>query len=225
MAHKKQGYRFEDDWENEFLQDHLKDWEQAITLPVNIEIKTEHRVLNLEYAQELLENAETIARMNCACRTSKQNCDAPIDNCISLNNRANMILTNENYKDRNPRSIELEEAIEMLKDSHKAGLVHMAYAVDDHEINELCSCCSCCCVALSATLRYGLYPHLLTAVMVQQTDSSKCFNCGLCIERCQFGAREIVDGKLVVDNSLCYGCGLCISSCAVDAIKLHKKKH
>jgi ferredoxin len=131
-----------------------------------------------------------------------------------------MILNNENYEDRNPREIGLNEAFELLQDSYEAGLVHMAYAIDEQEINELCSCCSCCCVALSATLRYGLYPHLLFRVMIEETVSSLCIDCGLCVDRCQFGARQIDDGKLVVDGSLCFGCGLCIEHCPTTAIKL-----
>ena len=98
----------------------------------------------------------------------------------------------------------------------------MAYAVNDQDINELCSCCSCCCVALSAILRYGLYPHLLTKIMIEETDSLKCIDCGVCVDRCQFGARQMIEGKLVVDQLICYGCGLCIGHCSNDAIKLNK---
>jgi NAD-dependent dihydropyrimidine dehydrogenase PreA subunit len=220
MAHKKQGFRFDNDWEKDFLEDHLKGWKQAVTLPVNIEIQAEHQVLNIELAQNLLKNADLIVRMNCACRTTKKNCDSPSDNCISLNNRAVMILDNENYEDRNPREIAIDEAFELLQDSYEAGLVHMAYAINEQEINELCSCCSCCCVALSATLRYGLYPHLLSRVMIEETDSSLCIDCGLCVDMCQFGARKIDDGKMVIDESLCFGCGLCIGHCPTTAIKL-----
>ena len=131
-----------------------------------------------------------------------------------------MILENPSYEDRNPRRIDIEEATELLKESYDVGLVHMAYAVDGQDINELCSCCSCCCVALSATLRYGLFPHLLTRTMIEETDSSLCIGCGVCVDSCQFGARQTVDGRLVVDELLCYGCGLCLGHCPEKAIKL-----
>lgn len=193
-------------------------------MPVEIEIKAEHQVLSIDQAKELLEKADLIARMNCACRTEKQNCDAPINNCLSLNDRAKMILGNTVYAERKPREIGISEALEILKESYKAGLVHMAYAVDGQEINELCSCCSCCCIALSATLRYGLYPHLLTALMSEVTDFSKCIDCGLCVDRCQFGARNTDDGKLDVNSSFCYGCGLCVEHCQTNAIHLKPKK-
>jgi Pyruvate/2-oxoacid:ferredoxin oxidoreductase delta subunit len=220
MAHRKQGFRFEDDWDKHYLQNHLNGWKQAITLPVNLEIKAEHQVLSIESAREILEKSDLIVRMECVCRTSQKNCDAPTNNCLSLNDRAKMILNNKLYEERNPRQVEVDETLELLKDSHNAGLVHMAYAVNNQEINELCSCCSCCCVALSATLRYGLYPHLLTAVMIEETDSTKCINCSLCVDRCQFGARKMTHNGLEIDNSLCFGCGLCISHCPTNAISL-----
>ena len=220
MVHKTQGFRFEDDWEKESLTNELKDWGQAITLPVDIKIQAEHQVLSMERAKELLEKADLIVRMNCFCRTKRNNCDSPQDNCMSLNNRGKMILENPSYEDRNPRRIDIDEATELLKESYEAGLVHMAYAVDGQDINELCSCCSCCCVVLSAILRYGLFPHLLTRTMIEETDSSLCIDCGVCVDSCQFGARQIVDGKLVVDELVCYGCGLCLGHCQEKAIKL-----
>ena len=145
----------------------------------------------------------------------------PKNNCFSLNERAEMTLTHDNYQDINPRRVTVEETLGVLRESYEAGLVHMAYAVDGQEINELCSCCSCCCIALSAALRYGLYPHLLSAEMKQETDISKCNNCGKCVDRCQFGARTIPDNRLDVNEDLCYGCGLCVEYCPTDAIKMN----
>lgn len=221
MAHRKQGYRFKEDWEKEYLSENLKGWTQAVTIPVNQEIRAEHRVLNFDRIKEMVENAEVIAHMDCVCRVSRGYCDAPINNCLSINKRAEKALNTDAFKSRNPVRVSPEEAIAVLRASNRAGLVHMAYAVNDQEINELCSCCSCCCIALSAVLRYGLYPHLLTAEMVEETDYGKCISCGLCVERCHFGARKITSEGLKVDSALCYGCGLCLESCPSSAIKLN----
>ena len=101
MDHRKQGYRFPKDWDEEYLENSLKTWGQAVTLPVNVEVKAEHRVLSMENARRMLDEAELIVRMNCVCRTTYNNCDSPFDNCISINDRAKMILETERYKDRN----------------------------------------------------------------------------------------------------------------------------
>ena len=90
-------------------------------------------------------------------------------------------------------------------------------------INSICSCCSCCCTQLSGLIRYGLAPAILKPVMTSVTDLSECTECGLCAERCQFGAREMVDGTLSYDPDKCYGCGLCVSTCPTKAIMLIDK--
>jgi Pyruvate/2-oxoacid:ferredoxin oxidoreductase delta subunit len=223
MAHKKQGYRFENDWTFEELQEGENDWKSAVTIPVNVEIEAEHRVLNLEKAKKYLCEAYKIVHLDCFCREKRHNCEAPIDVCVYLNDRAELALNSEELQYRNPKKATVEEALEALARSHEAGLVHMAYAYKQDEINVICSCCSCCCEALSSVLRFGLAPHLLTSDTVSTTDVSRCDDCGDCVDRCHFGAREIVDGSLVFKSELCFGCGLCASECPGNAIKLVEK--
>jgi len=202
MAHRKQGYRFKNDWTME---------------------EAEHRVLNLKKVKEYLSKAYQIAHLDCFCREKRHNCDAPLDVCIYLNDRAELALKSEEFKYRNPKKATMEEALDALARSHEASLVHMAYAYEQDEINVICSCCSCCCEVLSGILRFGLAPHLLTSYSTSVTDKSKCTDSGICVERCQFGAREIVNNKLAFNPDLCFGCGLCVSTCPTDAIKLIDK--
>ena len=90
MAHRKQGYRFENDWPLEDLEYISQNYKAGTTIPVNVKIEAEHHVLK----------------------------------------------------------------------------------------------------------RFGLFPHLLTSHAISVTDASACTDCGGCVERCQFGAREMVDGSL-----------------------------
>ena len=49
MTHKEQGYRFENVWPLEHLETRtFQNYKEAATIPVNVEIEAEHRVLNLE---------------------------------------------------------------------------------------------------------------------------------------------------------------------------------
>ena len=147
--------------------------------------------------------------------------------CIEMNDWAESTLKREESKRLNPRKVTMEEALDALARSHEAGLVHMAYALgedqDPDKVNAICSCCTCYCGIFSAVLRFGLAPHLLTSETISVTDMSKSNGCGVCAERCQFGAREIVEGSLVFTPELCFGCGLCVSTCPTNAIKLIDK--
>jgi NAD-dependent dihydropyrimidine dehydrogenase PreA subunit len=223
MAHRKQGYRFENDWTIDELKEFEKDWYLAVTVPVNVEIEAEHRVLNFEKVKGYLSKATQMAHLDCFCREKRHNCDAPTDVCIYLNDRAELALKSEDFKWRNPKKVTMDEALDALARSHEAGLVHMAYAYGDDEVNVICSCCSCCCEVLSGILRFGLAPHLLTSDLRSVTDSELCDDCGDCVERCQFGAREMMNDRMAFNPELCFGCSLCISTCPTNAITLVDK--
>jgi len=223
MAHRKQGYRFENDWTLEHLETRsLPNYKTVLTVPVNVEIEAEHLVLNLENVTQILSNARTISVMDCNCRVKRGNCDAPVNTCIDMNETAERNITNGVS-----REITLDEALDILEKTHEAGLVHMALGQGEFYepgvINSVCSCCSCCCSILSGILRFGLAPHLLTSQAISVTDASACTDCGDCVDRCQFGAREMVDGSLSFNPDLCFGCGLCVSTCPTNAITLVDK--
>jgi len=218
MDPRQQGRRFDNDWSEEELKEIYDDITSAVTIPVNVAIKGDHRVLDLDKVEELLKEADSITIQNCGCRSSHRNCTAPLDVCISLNEEAEQMLKSGR---NNPRTATTEEALDALRRSHEAGLVHMAYTMEwDDRPNLICSCCSCCCHTLSGLIRFGLAKHVVTADKVAETDSSACTNCGACVERCQFGAREMADGKLNYDPERCFGCGLCGTTCPSASIKL-----
>lgn len=51
-------------------------------------------------------------------------------------------------------------------------------------------------------------------------DFSKCNGCGLCAEKCRFGAMKMVNRKPKSNPFLCEGCGVCEIICPFGAIKL-----
>ena len=219
MENRLRGTRFENDYTAEELEEIYGDITSAVAVPVNVVIKAEHRVLDMSRMEEILSGASRIVLQDCGCRVDKDNCDAPRDVCISIDEAA----TTEE-KRYNPREVTLDEALDALRRSHEADLVHMAYTMEgDDRPKIICSCCPCCCHTLSGLLRFGIAKHVLTSDMVSETDPEACTSCGGCSERCVFGAREVVDGKLVYEPDLCFGCGLCVSTCPAQAISLAEK--
>jgi Pyruvate/2-oxoacid:ferredoxin oxidoreductase delta subunit len=214
----RMGQRYPRDYTEERLREIADDLEKAVTVPVNVMVEAEHRVYDLSEMKEILGGAEKIVLQDCGCKTEYDNCDSPQRTCLNLDRSADQALEFEEY---NPQEVSLGEAVEALEMSHKAGLVHMAYTMKgDDRPTVICSCCPCCCHTLGGLLRFGISTHVLTSSYVAEDDVENCINCGACVDRCVFMARNMTDGEMLYDVSNCFGCGLCVSTCPTDAIGL-----
>ena len=211
------GKRYERDYTEEELRTTADSVEVAVTVPVQVEVEFNHKVLNLSEMENVLRSANRIALQNCGCRQDKNNCNNPRDVCITVDPKDDYITVNKAYR---PKIVTLNEALKALMRSHEAGLVHMAYTMkgDDHP-TVICSCCPCCCHTLGGLLRYGISTQVLTSRLIA-SDDSNCIDCGKCVERCVFEARSMKDGKKQYNAAKCFGCGLCVSTCPSGAIDL-----
>ncbi len=59
--------------------------------------------------------------------------------------------------------------------------------------------------------------------MALTINYDKCINCGICIEKCPFGALKMEDNKVTVVDG-CTLCGACVRVCPVEAISIEKKE-
>jgi ferredoxin len=204
----------ENEWNEKELRKYTEDM-VAVTVPVNIHIEGKQKILDFAVAEKLLISARVISLGNCDCRTKMKKCDAQLDVCPCLDKYAEDLI-----KSGDGRAVSAEQALDALRSSHEAGLVHMAFTnKGDEQPFVICSCCSCCCHALSSLLRFNI-PAVAESEHVAFQDVKKCDNCGICVERCQFSARRLVDGRLVFDGTKCFGCGLCVTACLSEAISL-----
>ena len=53
-------------------------------------------------------------------------------------------------------------------------------------------------------------------------NAQKCSLCGICVEKCPFGALTIEDNGIEVSES-CRMCGICVRQCPEGAIKFEQK--
>ncbi len=205
-------------WSDTDLLDFEKRW-KAITIPVNLEIENKQIALDLTRTYHIIERADKIALGDCICRVTVGNCDNPRDTCIFLNDRAKRLVENGRAT-----YITKERAKKVVKNSHEKGLVHLALFQTnqtDPIPSEICSCCSCCCQALQGLKRMSLYGLVEPSDLVAHFNSNACSQCGICVDRCQFGARTFnSEMKIVFSRDLCFGCGLCVSSCPENIITL-----
>ena len=187
----------------------------ARTIPVHVPLDAEQHVLILEEAQRILQGANSVALGPCTCRQTEKRCDAPVDVCLSLNTEPSELM--EGF-----RPVTVDEALDALRRSHDAGLVHLAYRKDGGEIQEFCSCCSCCCWFLTRMKASGNTRELHASPFVAQIDKEACVGCGTCVQRCPFDAWSQAEAGRppVFDPNACFGCGVCVSACPAGALTL-----
>jgi Pyruvate/2-oxoacid:ferredoxin oxidoreductase delta subunit len=216
--HSAVGKRHLRDYTDEELRKQADDLENAVTIPVNVEIRMDERVFDLSEVEKILKQAKKIIVQECGCRSDKKNCESPLEVCLVIDPAADYATK---FAERHPREVSLKQALDVMRGSHEAGLVHMAYTKKgDDRATLICSCCPCCCTTLGGLLRHGIATHVLTSRFIAQENYEKCVDCGKCVDRCVFGARDLDTGKLTFDSSRCYGCGLYVSTCPTTAITL-----
>jgi ferredoxin len=151
-------------------------------------------------------------------------CDLPVDICLQFNRGA------EYHINRGTgRRLTDDEAIALAEKAEEAGLIHTWPLAGFGRLNEICNCCRDCCVIFDAGLRYGTIGQLLEKSRFRaEVDRDACTGCQDCVERCFFGAIDMVkpaEGGIAVatvDESKCFGCGLCTLVCEPGAIAMRQ---
>lgn len=205
-------------WTKEKVKEFVEEL-SAVTIPINVTFEGKQKILDLTQVEKILSNADSIAVSDCECRMRVKGCDAPVDVCLYLNDEAIKLVRKGKAK-----SISLRRALQILKKTSDAGLVHIAYTDgDDTRPNYICSCCSCCCHSFAAIQKFGFIDALISSEMIAEQDAELCDNCGMCVNRCHFRARTMEENRLRFDKERCFGCGLCVHICPTNAISLVRR--
>ncbi len=182
-------------------------------IPINETLETRSTVLSFEECAKMVDESEQVAVVKCPCRLSQKNCDSPLEACIQLNRGAEYAL------DRgHGRKITKQEALDILKKSEDAGLVHMTE--NRAGSNVICNCCTCCC-EMFRLMKYSGKKWILSPSRYNAVVSEDCTACGACVDICPVEAVS-VNEIAQVDADMCMGCGLCATVCNVDAVKLNQ---
>jgi len=171
------------------------------------------QVLDIDSANRIIMNADTIAVTKCTCRVTAHKCDMPLEVCLQVGNAAKYTL------DRGTgRAVSKEEALKILSDCEEKGLVHVTMN-KAHAGHFICNCCACCCQAMPLVISEGL-KILDPSRYVAEIDPDLCSACGTCLERCFFSAIQEKEDVMTVVAEKCMGCGLCQVTCPENAIAL-----
>ena len=185
-------------------------------VPVNQPMEARSGILAYEDVEKIVRDAGRLAVANCTCRLVDGKCGKPLEVCLQLGKAADYSV------DRGSgRELSVDEAMEIIRMSEEAGLVHvtMNKAYGSHII---CNCCEDCCVAFGLPIPATIIvdPSRFLAVV----DEEACSGCGDCVDRCFFDAVSLEerDGEevSVIVAEKCMGCGLCQVACPEDAIAM-----
>jgi len=196
-----------------------------ISIDKELDIPLEE-ILPTQKIEDLIKKYDEIAVGHCYCRQQRlflgepcQQIELDVENCFTLGKSAR-----HTSKHGFSRMVSQQEALELLKKSEKAGLVHKAYHLYSDTSKEevaICNCCKCCCINSRSNI---FIPMNNSTNWLAQIDKQLCTGCGICIGKCHNNAIELNDENVAERNELyCIGCGVCAQFCPEDAISLIQK--
>lgn len=186
-------------------------------IPVNESVKSHIEILPEYNVIQLISQKKAWAVTDCICRKQKsligEGCEHPIRMCFLMSDTPNAFEGQTGMD-----ALNLEEAISLLNEAAAAGLVH-TIANHKEDIGYVCNCCTCSCGMLRAIAEVGIANVVARSAYVAQIDESQCIACGICADRCQFGAIT-VDEIAEINPDRCVGCGSCTRVCPEVAISI-----
>lgn len=170
------------------------------------------------------DEAPVILIRPCPCRDALGKYSKKIPNITDV------ILTNyknsKKYeKKKNVIFITRKQLFKKFDEFEKAGLVPISLGCCGMEGfgKVICNCHKSVCYVLRAIIGRDIKRGLRKGPSIASVDLDKCTgvdNCGICLERCVFHARDVIDNKAIVIEENCYGCGLCATSCPTEATEM-----
>jgi len=185
------------------------------------------QVIPLEDADRVLELCSPIGLIACICRKGARAIDERNEHEYTCMGMGVGMLKWERWPERykgGVKFVNLDEAIEWNHEMDKRGFVHILMLFGAPFIGGFCQCDYPDCGALRNAVDFGI--GTLKSHYVAVVDYDKCNGCGICAQRCQWGALkfEVTSEKANIDQFKCYGCGLCETGCPRGAIKLVERK-
>jgi Pyruvate/2-oxoacid:ferredoxin oxidoreductase delta subunit len=192
-------------------------------IPVDEKIEAGHTIHTYDQMSAYVERADPISVATCFCRHEAElidpndSCGAPNEVCLSFGVGARFAIDKGMG-----REVSKKEALEILKRSEEAGLVHCS--VNRQQLDFVCNCCADHCVILEVALAQPKPGLALNSGFEPRLDPGSCNACEECVERCPATALAMSEDDVPrVDLDRCFGCGVCATTCPTEAFSLTAK--
>ena len=207
------------------------------TLVVDQTVDAEAKVLPWELASEVIKAQQSVAIGYCNCRVRHRRCNHKIDCCFLFGPYAEgfVQLSKELPGARPVNYVSHEEALKVLEECFKEGLVASTMNNSDPtQAAFICMCCSCCCHILGGYARnitgWGNPYQTMKSNLQPRRDEAKCRRCNICVRLCPVKAQwrhwphqpDLSDDFIFFEAERCIGCGICAFNCPNDALTMVK---
>jgi ferredoxin len=189
-------------------------------IPVGKAIKPDlQAVFPVQLMEQVITQARRIAVAHCPCRVSYRllgrGCEHPTEVCLKFDELADFVIGKGLA-----RELTKEEALDVIRVSEEAGLVHFVDNAEG-EIKHNCNCCGCACWNVG-NIRRRKIPRdaIMATYFMRETESEECSGCGECATICPVEAVQMKDGVPIIDQDWCIGCGVCATVCPTEAVVL-----
>jgi NAD-dependent dihydropyrimidine dehydrogenase PreA subunit len=207
----------------EYLTSHVP---QLRVIPIDKSLTLTQNVATYDQIKEIVDRTkDRITAQDCICKVGK---DLIGDPC-KVTDRREVCMGFRDFADTYARhgwgrTISKKEAMDILEQNEKDGLVLMTASMQEPQF--LCSCCDCCC-GIIETIKIMPRPvDFAASNFYAELNPDLCNGCQTCVKRCQMEAiqfNEKAQKAIGINDKRCIGCGLCVSTCKTGSIKLKKK--
>jgi electron transport complex protein RnfB len=192
-------------------------------ITVDRAIKAGNQIHTYDQVASYIDKYEPLAVSTCYCRHQAKlmddgdYCGKPTGVCMQFGMGAQFVIDRGMGK-----KVNKEDALEILRQSEEAGLVHCS--TNRQEIDFLCNCCSCHCVILKQALSHAKPGLAVSSGFRPVWDAGACTACETCMERCPMEALTMGEDEVPeVELDRCIGCGVCATGCPSEAIELEER--
>ena len=192
----------------------------ARVITVDRAINSKDTVHTYDQVQHYIEENDYIGVGACYCRHTamlrgEDLHEMPTDVCMQFGDSAQFAVERLGAK-----KISKEEAMDILKRSEEAGLIHMSQNTAEGA-GFICNCDRWHCGVVAQAIKTAKPALTMNSGFLPEFDADACVGCETCIDRCPSEALAMTDDDIPeVNIDRCFGCAACATGCPSEAISM-----